>query len=246
MWQLGINVSKCHVLTVTSSRVPVSNHVYFINNTAISVCDNVLDLGITISTDMSFKNHIESIVSKSYQRLSVLFRGFVTRDMKFLCKAYITFVRPLLEYNSIIWSPTEIYLIDLLEQVQRYFTRKIPAVRDLCYSDRLSALNLPLLELRRLHADLIYYYKIFNNLTPHNPSDFFLVYHPPTATRSASSYLHKPIKGNRKFHSFLCFRSVDAWNALTEETRRATSILSFKRNLRRVDLNSFLIGSVTK
>jgi hypothetical protein len=246
MWQLGINVSKCHVLTVTSSRVPVSNHVYFINNAAISVCDNVLDLGITISTDMSFRSHIESIVSKSYQRLSVLFRGFVTRSMKFLCKAYVTFIRPILEYSSIIWSPTEIYLIDLLEQVQRHFTRNIPALSELSYSDRLSALNLSLLELRRLHFDLIYYYKIFNNLTPHNPSDFFIIYHPPAITRSASSYLHKPVKGSKKFHSLLCFRSVDAWNSLPEETKCAANISSFKLSLRRVNLNSFLAGTVTK
>ena len=170
------------MLTIASSRSPVSSHVYFINITAIASSDNVVDLGVTISTDLSFKSHIQSIVSKSYQRLSVLFRGFVTRDVKFLRRAYITFIRPILEYNSIIWSPTEIYLIDLIEQVQRYFTRNIPALNELSYEDRLAAINLKFLELRRLHFDLIYYFKIFNNLTPHDPSDFFLIYHPPTSS----------------------------------------------------------------
>lgn len=244
--QLGINVKKCYVVTVTNSHAIVSNHVYFINNVAIASADSVVDLGITISYDLSFKTHIETIVAKSYQRLSVLFRGFVTRNLVFLRRAFITFVRPILEYNSIVWSPTEIHLIDLIEQVQRYFTRHIPALKETPYPERLSALNLQFLELRRLHFDLIYYFKIFNNLTPHDPSDFFLIYHPPSSSRSASSYLQKPVKGSKKFHSFLAYRSITAWNFLPTNLKQATSVASFKNGLRQINLNKFLFGNATR
>ena len=36
-----------------------------------------------------------------------------------------TYVRHLLEYNSVIWNPTSSMYIDKCERVQRYFTKKI-------------------------------------------------------------------------------------------------------------------------
>jgi hypothetical protein len=83
--------------------------------------------------------------------------------------AFITYIRPLLEYNSIIWNPNYIYLIDLIENVQRKFTKALPSISSLPYSERLASLNLDLLELRRVRFDLVYYYKVFNHLTPFNP-----------------------------------------------------------------------------
>ena len=37
---------------------------------------------------------------------------FVTRDMNVLRKAFITYIRPMLECASSIWSPTQVGLID--------------------------------------------------------------------------------------------------------------------------------------
>jgi len=69
-------------------------------------------------------------------------------------------VRPLLEYNSVIWSPSLIKDIDLIEQVQRRFTKRLRCLDGVAYTDRLKRLNLPSLELRRLHLDLVFCYKI--------------------------------------------------------------------------------------
>jgi len=74
--------------------------------------------------------------------------------MSVLRKAFITYIRPLLEYASSIWSPTQAGLIDKVESVQRQFTKRIPALHELSYRDRLSALNLDSLEHRRLRLDL--------------------------------------------------------------------------------------------
>ena len=70
------------------------------------------------------------------------------------------YVRPLLEYNSVIWSPSLIKDIDLIEQVQRRFTKSLRCLDGVAYTDRLQRLNLPSLELRRLHLDLVFCYKI--------------------------------------------------------------------------------------
>jgi len=48
----------------------------------------------------------------------------------------------------------------LVEQVQRRFTKRLYGLRELPYDERLSTLNLHSLELRRLHFDLVWCYKI--------------------------------------------------------------------------------------
>ena len=35
------------------------------------------------------------------------------------------YVRPLLEYNAIIWSPTSLKYIEKCERIQRYFTKRL-------------------------------------------------------------------------------------------------------------------------
>jgi len=74
--------------------------------------------------------------------------------MSVLRKAFIAYIRPLLEFASSIWSPTQAGIIDELESVQRQFTERIPALHEFSCRDRLSALNLESLEHRRLRLDL--------------------------------------------------------------------------------------------
>ena len=104
-------------------------------------------------------------------------RSFVSRDVTRLIRAYKTYVRPLVESNTVIWSPTAIGDVDLLERVQRKFTKKLPGMQNLPYTERLKLLNLDSLELRRLRVDLIWCYKIIFGLTCLNVNDFFCAQH---------------------------------------------------------------------
>ena len=47
--------------------------------------------------------------------------------------------------------------IGLIEKVQRRFTKRPRGLKDMPYSDRFAHLNLPSLELRRLHLDLFFF-----------------------------------------------------------------------------------------
>ena len=120
-WQLPINIDKCSVLPINRSGVN-SAREYYLNGSYLSKLTSVSDLGVEYSFNLSVQSHTSSIVSKARQRVGFLFRGFSTRNVSFLRKAYITYIRPLLEYNSNIWNPTQIQLINLLEGVQRMTT----------------------------------------------------------------------------------------------------------------------------
>ena len=117
----------------------------------------VKDLGVTVDVSLKFADHINSITAKALRRVGLSFKCFITGDHNiFLVKAFNTYVRPVLEYASSIWSPTQIGLINRLESVQRRF----PGIGHLTYRERLSALNLESLEIRRLRLDLLLTYKI--------------------------------------------------------------------------------------
>jgi len=110
-----------------------------------------------IDSLLRFDNHIDRIVAKAYSRIGLLFRGFVFRNLHIFRQAYSTYIRPLLEYASNVWSPHLMSHINSLVGVQRHFTKRIE-LQDLSYQERLTALNLETLEHRRLSFDLTIYY----------------------------------------------------------------------------------------
>ena len=61
---------------------------------------------------------------RAYQRTYMIYKGFVSRDKIMLSKAYTTYVCPLLEYYTPIWSPT--YVIDIvkIEKVQNSISKE--------------------------------------------------------------------------------------------------------------------------
>jgi hypothetical protein len=83
------------------------------------------------------KQHINNIISKAQKCISYLLQGFLSPDLSTMRLVFITYIHPLLEYNSIIWNPNYICLIDLIENVQHKFTKALPSVSSLPYSERL-------------------------------------------------------------------------------------------------------------
>ena len=200
------------------------------------------DLGITVDDKLTFEDHINKIVSDVNRRVGLLFRGFVCKQPTFLRRAYITYIRPLLEYNTIIQNPSLKKYIDLIENVQRKFTKRVPGLENLPYEERLGRLNIESLEIRRLRSDLVYYHKIFLGVTPHAVSNFFTIRIPASPLRRSTSSIIKPVKASNGYLSSFRFRSVDAWNALPEKPKQSKTINEFKTGLKCVDLSAFLHG----
>ena len=140
-----------------------------------------------------------------------------------LKRAFITYVRPLLEYASVVWSPSHIYLINEIGSVLRSFTKRLPGMRTLSYSDHLDRLELQTLEYRRLIAELVLCYNIVHGLFCINVTSFF------TPSNNSSLRGHDfrfliPISKLDIRRHFFAHRSFNAWNCLPASVVSATSV----------------------
>ena len=68
--------------------------------------------------------HIGEIAAKAHQRANCTLRCFLSGDVNLLVRAFIVYVRHIVEYCSVVWSPSLKHDIDLIEKVQRRFTKR--------------------------------------------------------------------------------------------------------------------------
>jgi len=224
--QLKIAFSKCAILHIGKQNPQIS---YFFGNEQIENATHMRDLGVTISSDLRFSVHINKLVRVASNTANSILRSFLHKDRRFLMKLFATFVRPKLEYASVVWSPLIKKEISLIEKVQRKFTKKMHGMSHLSYKERLSALGVEPLELRRLRFDLCTTYKIYHNLANINFNDFFIKH-----TRVTRGH-NKQLKGQR-FNTmvrqqFFAVRVVPIWNNLPASVVNARSIKIFKKLL---------------
>jgi len=69
----------------------------FIDGTRLPFVTSCRDLGVTISADLTPSVLVNNIVIKGHQRANAIHRCFVSRDINLLMRAYLVYVRPILE-----------------------------------------------------------------------------------------------------------------------------------------------------
>lgn len=227
-WQLSISVNKCCVLNIGRQARDVT---VSIDGDALPIVDTARDLGVVVTKDLSSSAHVNDVVSRAHKRAAAILRTFVSQDVNLLMRAFITYVRPIVEYNSVVWSPSSAHDIDAVERVQRRFTKRLPGLKNMSYDQRMKILQLPSLELRRKHADLFWCYKIVFGLVLVQFDKLFVM-SPNTVTRGHKYKLFKR-------HSNVCIRSqfftervLNTWNNLPSQVD-FSSFSRFKRSVKR-------------
>lgn len=241
-WQLYISTTKCSTLDIGSAKKTDLLPCNTLDKVILDKSKEKIDLGVKLDKSLTFSMHICEIVSRAKQRTFLLFRSFTTRNVKYLLLGFKSYILPVLNYCSSIWTPHMIGDIDALESVQRMFTKKLPGYDKMSYKARLFKLKLPSLELRRLRADLLLCYKIFHGDVCGPPERYGLKLSCQIkGTRGHSLKLcadHSRV--DTRLH-FFSTRIVKPWNALPADIVHSLSAQNFKRHLININLNKFLI-----
>ena len=164
---MSFNAKKCYILSVNKGATPPFSYFYQLNNTILQNVNNNPYLGLLISKDLKWANHVDKISKKASSTLGFVMRN--TRKCTLSCRktAYIALVRSTLEYGSTVWDPFLQKDIDQLEKIQKRAARFIKQdyrSRDEGSMTRmLKELGLPSLESRRKENRLCYMYKISKN-----------------------------------------------------------------------------------
>ena len=170
-WQMIFNASKCAHLTITHKLSSFPSK-YYICNCAIQQVNSTKYLGVTITNNLSWSEHITKIINKANSIRTFLQRNLsqCQRSVKSAC--YNTYVRPTLEYASTVWSPHLLCDINRIEMVQRRSARFVynDFTRTSSVTSMINNLGWPLLRQRRDVAKLTMFFKIIHNLIsiPHS------------------------------------------------------------------------------
>jgi hypothetical protein len=118
---LHLAANKCFAFAVKNSKIFSSDHEYTLANIAAYRMFNLIrDLDVTVDSSLKFDKHVSLITHKALE-LSFNTKIFRSRDRLLLVKAFCTYVRPLLEYCCVVWSPNYHYLIDKIERSATLF-----------------------------------------------------------------------------------------------------------------------------
>ncbi|KAL5249177.1 hypothetical protein ACHWQZ_G018132 [Mnemiopsis leidyi] len=136
--------------------------------------ESVKDLGVMVSSDLSWKPHICMIAQRATKVAAWVLSAFKTRDKCTMLTLYKSIIRSHLEYCCPLWNSSSKCNIHQLEGVQRSFTSRIDSVQHLDYWQRLRALNLMSLQRRRERYIIIHVWKILNGRCPNDVDIKFL------------------------------------------------------------------------
>ena len=115
---------KCQVLHITTKRKPI-RAPYTIHGQTLQEVDSAKYLGVTLQSNLSWNQHIDSTAKKANNTWAFLQRNFqqCPRKTKELC--YRTLIRPILDYASVVWDPFTEENIRRLEMAQRRAARMV-------------------------------------------------------------------------------------------------------------------------
>ena len=129
-WRLNFKVPKCTQMSFCK-QTPRFSCTYYINGKPLRAVQKHRDLGLIVSSDLSWHSHHNHLASKAYNMLGLLRRSLCRGHSGDLIMKrrllYISLVRSQLMYCSQLWRPFHIVDIKRLETIQRRATKFILA-----------------------------------------------------------------------------------------------------------------------
>jgi len=109
-WQLDISYKKCNALLLSNKKEKQSLALTLCDK-QLPIVDTVKDLGVIMDSQLKFDVHVNNIVLRAQNIANLIHKCFGSKDPPTLMKAFLVYVRPVLEYASCVWSSQSVALI---------------------------------------------------------------------------------------------------------------------------------------
>ena len=193
-------------------------------------------LGVLLTSDLGWSPHVATTAGKASSTLGFLKRNLKKCPAALKERAYIAYVRSILDYASPIWDPHLKKDIHALERVNRRAARYVIGDhhRLSSVSGMLQSLGWSTLEDRRREARLTLFYKIVKGEMAVSSEDIHL----ETAdrrTRSTHKFKFKTKSASTSnLSNFVTHKTIKDWNSLPASVVDADSSDCFKSRLARL------------
>ena len=178
--KMKFHPKKCKVVPVSPpdkalqdlfNKIFPLRNIYFYNlgGVQLEFVKEEKDLGVIVTSKLSWEEQVEALLSKASSRL-----GLLKRTMHFLkCQKqrrafYLAIVRSQFEHCVQVWRPSSDSVNQKIERIQRRAVKWILSEQDHSYNDleylmRLRDLDLLPLKERFITSDLLLFYDIYHN-----------------------------------------------------------------------------------
>ena len=112
-------------------------------------------LGVSISSDLSWASHIETVCCKVKWQIGMLYRHFHAGSPSCKSQLFKSLVLPILDYCSSLWDPNYAIHVNKLESVQKLAARFVSGRWNDNYDSLLNRLNWSELSTRRKKQKLL-------------------------------------------------------------------------------------------
>lgn len=235
-WLVQFNEKKTDSMIFSRKR---KSHAYpnlYLNNSKIVTVTSHKHLGITLSDDGKWSEHINNISSRANPKLLIIRRLKYLLDRKSLENIYYSYIRPILEYGNVVWGNcTEENKIQL-EKVQLEAARIVTgAVKGIPHEKLYRETGWETLEQRRNHCQLYLMHKMINKETP---QCLQILLPPPCNTTYQTRYnpnLQPVFARSNQYYSSFIPKTIRMWNELDSTVKDIRSLNSFKAKLKKKD-----------
>ena len=231
---MPLAVDKCAVMHCGKQQ---TYRQYILKGQPMAVVTSLTDLGIVRSPGFTSTEQCAAVASKAARTAYCIRRAFGFGSRKLLWPAFQAYVLPKLMYCSSSWSPCLRRDIDVIEKVQRHYTKSICGLRDMSYDDRLRELGALTLLNRRTYADMLLVYKCLHGMINCSPASLGLTLAVSNTRSDGCRLIQQRVKNKRHGSAFSC-RASSTWNKLPSDIVCSKSLHMFKSRLHKHLLSS--------
>ena len=236
-WLITFNALKTESMLITRKINPTDHPPLVFQEHRLVNVSSHKHLGLTFKNDLTWSQHVNSIVAKGNTLINIMKGLQYSLDRRTLETIYLSFVRPVLEYGSVVWDGCTQAEKDKIEKIQTAAARVVTGAMKGTSSLKLhEETGWQSLAECRQNAKLILMYKIVHNNAPSYLIDYIPQF-PPTAsnysTRNRPS-LYSFCARTSLFDKSFFPSTIRLWNQLSNDVRNSPNVNLFKAKLRTV------------